>query len=162
MSGPQYAVRMFLIFSAAIVFLGSVLLPIHAVSTGIGAARVHRDWDSACDPSGPIAASLACGGCVAVLWAVFVLPIALTIGISVWIYNDARRRGDPNAALWMLLGLLLNVIGWIVYLIVRQQPVTPAGPVVTPAAQPPSPPPPPPAVTPEPPAPPTRDEEPPI
>lgn len=61
-------------------------------------------------------------------WA-FIIPIialivifftvAVTVGIGVYVYRDARRR-DMNAALWTLVCLIApGLIGLIIYLIVR-------------------------------------------
>ena len=77
------------------------------------------------------AACAACGG----VGIIFILiPIALTIGIGIWMYKDAQKRGDPNAILWLVVGLVFSVIGLIVYLVVRNQkpapPAPPAPPVV--------------------------------
>lgn len=70
------------------------------------------------DEAGGIAACAACSG-VGLLFVL--LPIAITIGIAVWMYKDAQKRNDPNAILWLIVGLVGSVIGLIVYLIVRSQ-----------------------------------------
>ena len=48
------------------------------------------------------------------------IAIWLIVGIliCVWVYGDAESRG-MNGALWLIIILLGNVIGLIVYLIVR-------------------------------------------
>ncbi len=51
--------------------------------------------------------------------ALFVLWIAVII----WVYKDAERRG-MNGILWALLVLIGNLIGLLIYLIVRTEPVT--------------------------------------
>lgn len=52
-----------------------------------------------------------------------ILPLALFvlwIFILIWVYRDAERRG-MNGLLWTLLVLVGNVIGLIIYLIVRSE-----------------------------------------
>jgi len=51
------------------------------------------------------------------------MPLALGvlwIFVLVWVYRDAERRG-MNGLLWALLVLIGNVIGLIIYLIVRSE-----------------------------------------
>lgn len=40
--------------------------------------------------------------------------------ICVWVYRDAESRG-MNGALWLIIVLIANVVGLIVYLIVREE-----------------------------------------
>jgi hypothetical protein len=59
-----------------------------------------------------------------------VLPlalIALWIYVIVWVFRDAERRG-MNGLLWALLVLIGNIVGLIIYLIVRSE--TPGKPRV--------------------------------
>ena len=62
-----------------------------------------------------------------------------TVLIAIWMYNDAKRRGDSNAVAWALLGLIFNVVALVLYLIVRNsaQPAASVGSpsVHTPAVQ---------------------------
>jgi len=54
-----------------------------------------------------------------------IFPLALFvlwIFILIWVYRDAERRG-MNGLLWTLLVLVGNVIGLIIYLIVRSESV---------------------------------------
>jgi hypothetical protein len=37
--------------------------------------------------------------------------------IIYWVYNDARKRGNPNAVLWAVVTFLSNPLGLILYLI---------------------------------------------
>jgi hypothetical protein len=53
----------------------------------------------------------------------FTLPLAflvLWIFVLVWVYRDAEQRG-MSGILWMLLVLIGNIIGLIIYLIVRSE-----------------------------------------
>ncbi|WP_434510431.1 zinc ribbon domain-containing protein [Desulfitobacterium sp. AusDCA] len=45
------------------------------------------------------------------------------IGLALWVYKDARSKG-LNAALWGLLILMTNLVGFIVYLIYKQNNLT--------------------------------------
>jgi hypothetical protein len=164
MSGAAYAVRMALILVAAVTLIWWTAMPLLAL---------HPHWDRGWNPAAPFEAlfgALFCSGCVWFMILLSVAPFAISVLIAVWIYYDAKHRNDPNAVPWALLGFLLNVIGWIIYLIVRSQPpgapaggyaATPPGAAPGSAQTPPPPPaaPPPPAVPPA--APPAVPEEPP-
>ena len=49
------------------------------------------------------------------------MMLFLVIGLllCVWVYRDAQKRG-MNGALWLIIVLLANIIGLIVYLVVRE------------------------------------------
>lgn len=89
------------------------------------AARAQQNPE---DAAAGAAACAACGG----VGLVFVLiPLAIAIAIAVWMYKDAQKRNDPNAILWLIVGLVFPIVGLIVYLIVRaQKPNPPAPPAV--------------------------------
>jgi hypothetical protein len=38
------------------------------------------------------------------------------LGLIVWVYNDARARGNDKAGLWALLVFFTPIIGWLIYL----------------------------------------------
>jgi len=46
------------------------------------------------------------------------MAFVIHILIAVWVYNDAQRRGE-EAVVWLLIVLFTNLIGLIIYLIVR-------------------------------------------
>ncbi len=57
-------------------------------------------------------------------WFFGLLPLAflvLWIFIIVWVYHDAERRGMRSPILWTLLVLFGNILGLIIYLIVRSE-----------------------------------------
>lgn len=54
-------------------------------------------------------------GVFCVIWLV---SLIIWIAIGVWMYKDAKKR-DENAVLWLIVGLLLGIIGVIIWLIVR-------------------------------------------
>lgn len=83
------------------------------------------------DAAAGAAACAACGG-VGILF--ILIPIAITIAIGVWMYKDAQKRNDPNAILWLIVGLVFSFIGLIVYLVVRSQNPTPPAPPAPPTA----------------------------
>ena len=58
----------------------------------------------------------------------FVLLI-IWIFVIVWVYRDAERRG-MNGVLWALLGFIGNLIGLLIYLIVRS--ASPSAPALEP------------------------------
>jgi hypothetical protein len=56
-------------------------------------------------------------------YALFILPAALIIlwgAVLLWVYRDAERRG-MSGILWLLLVLVGNIIGLLVYVIVRSE-----------------------------------------
>jgi hypothetical protein len=48
------------------------------------------------------------------------LWFAVGILICLWVYNDAKSRG-MEGAIWVLIVLVANVLGLIVYLIIREE-----------------------------------------
>jgi RNA polymerase subunit RPABC4/transcription elongation factor Spt4 len=59
-------------------------------------------------------------------FALFLLPAAFILlwgAVLIWVYRDAEKRG-MNGILWLLLVLIGNVIGLLIYAIVRSE--TPA------------------------------------
>lgn len=85
-------------------------------------------------PTADDAAGLAaCAICSGVMLVIPILVMIVSIIIGVWMYRDAQSRGDQQAVLWAVIGILFNLLGLVIYLIAR--PKTPPG------AMPPSPPP---------------------
>jgi len=60
------------------------------------------------------------GGLIA---ATVILPVivwfVIAVAIGVWVYRDAESR-NMNGAMWLIIGLILGIIGLIVYVIVRK------------------------------------------
>lgn len=54
--------------------------------------------------------------------AILLIPVNMIL-LSIWMFLDARKR-QFNSSLWGILGLLTNVIGLIIYLVVRPEPKT--------------------------------------
>jgi RNA polymerase subunit RPABC4/transcription elongation factor Spt4 len=46
---------------------------------------------------------------------------AILVGPAIWVLYDARRRGIARPFVWALFALITNVIGALVYLIVRDE-----------------------------------------
>jgi len=139
MTGAAYAVRMAVIFAAAVVFLGFSFLPIAAITSqgeswivpGVlfhNSINHHSGFSEFIDG---LFALVFCSGCMGSLILLSLLPAILTVVIAIWMYNDAKSRGDSNAVVWAILGLLFNVIGLVIYLVVRgstpRPPVAPTG-----------------------------------
>lgn len=53
------------------------------------------------------------------LWSVSFVFLIVWIAVVIWVYKDAERRG-MNGLLWALLVFIGNLIGLLIYLIVRQ------------------------------------------
>lgn len=80
-------------------------------------------------PEDAAAGALACAGCGGVTLLLVIIPIAIAIAMAIWMYKDAVKRNDPNAIIWLIVGLVFPLVGLIVYLIVRsQKPAPPAPP----------------------------------
>jgi hypothetical protein len=53
------------------------------------------------------------------LWSVSFIFLVVWIAVIIWVYKDAERRG-MSSLLWALLVFIGNLIGLLIYLIVRQ------------------------------------------
>lgn len=47
-----------------------------------------------------------------------ILIYAIQIAIAIWVYRDAKKRGE-DALLWLLIVLLTGLIGLIIYVLIR-------------------------------------------
>ena len=50
--------------------------------------------------------------------AVGLLVLLITVGVGVWLYRDAERRG-MSAVLWVIAWLVGGLVTLVIYLIVR-------------------------------------------
>lgn len=68
--------------------------------------------DDAANAAGALAA-LGCGiiPCI--------LGLAIQIGLAVWVYKDATKRGMENAVLLTVVTALTGLIGLLIYLLMR-------------------------------------------
>ena len=48
-----------------------------------------------------------------------IIYIGLSVLIAYYLHKDALRRGVKNSEFWLLIGLILNVLGIVLYLLVR-------------------------------------------
>ena len=48
-----------------------------------------------------------------------VMYIGLSVLIAYYVHKDALRRGIKNSEVWLLIGLILNLLGLVLYLLVR-------------------------------------------
>ena len=68
-------------------------------------------------------------GALLVLYCLCILVIfAVQLGVVYWVYQDARKRGNPNAVLWAVLTFFSTLIGLILYLILGRNQEAPGGP----------------------------------
>ena len=49
-------------------------------------------------------------------WAIF---FGIAIIMAYYVHKDARRRGIVNSEIWLIIVLIFNVVGLILYLVVR-------------------------------------------
>ena len=146
MPGSAYLVRMVVILAAAVIFLGTSFLPLAAITSEtrswIGPGLIHSSFHHHSGFSelvDGVFALLFCAGCFGAIVLLSLLPVIFTVLIAIWMYNDAKSRGDSNAVAWALLGLIFNVIGLVLYLIVRGSAQPPAAVGPKPQPQPPQP-----------------------
>lgn len=56
-------------------------------------------------------------------WIFMIVGVVTFIGLSVliayYVHKDALRREIKNSELWLLIGLVLNLLGLVIYLLVR-------------------------------------------
>ena len=56
-------------------------------------------------------------------WIFMVVGTVMYVGFSVliayYLHKDALRRGIKNSEIWLLIGLVLNLLGLVLYLLVR-------------------------------------------
>ena len=95
-------VRLTARFMALLGFLGMTLAAVaqdtvNTVNTGGGAA-----------------------GCVGSLIG-GLIGLAIAIGLTYYVYTDAKKRGMDNAGLWAVLTFFTGLIGLIIYLLVRKK-----------------------------------------
>jgi hypothetical protein len=83
--------------------------------------QAAKEWEKAMQTSGKEAAegcAVAGVGCVAAI--VFsIIMFGIAIAIMVWVFKDAKARGDQNAVLWLVLVFFTGIIGLIIYIVVR-------------------------------------------
>jgi hypothetical protein len=60
------------------------------------------------------------------------IGLAIEVFILYWVYTDAKKRGNPNAILWVVVTFFLGLIGLILYVLIgRNQGTTMGGPPPT-------------------------------
>jgi len=105
MKEEEFRKKVFLILIAVGLLLGPVAL---------GVANGQDDGESG-DGGGGVAWILCLFGTIFLV----LIPFALWIFVLVWIYRDAMGRGMDTPAIWVVIAVILDVIGLIIYLIVR-------------------------------------------
>ncbi len=58
-------------------------------------------------------------------WWVFMVAgmatyVAISVYLAYWVHKDALQRGIPSSEFWMVFVLLLNVLGFLLYRLVRK------------------------------------------
>jgi H+/Cl- antiporter ClcA len=57
-----------------------------------------------------------------ILWVIIGLMLLfflIWIGVSIWVYKDAKKRGEDSPIIWLLVTLFGGLVGLIVWLVVR-------------------------------------------
>src|SRR6478672_11005776 len=86
-----------------------------ALVTGLMLAGLPMLAFAQTDTTGSDAAGLFGGAFVCFCYLIgFVIEVALTW----WVYNDAKKRGNPNAILWAVVTFFLGLIGLLIYILV--------------------------------------------
>ena len=70
----------------------------------------------ASDDAANAAAGLAALGCTTIPC---IIGLAIQIGLAVWVYKDATKRGMENAVLLTVVTALTGLIGLLIYLLMR-------------------------------------------
>ena len=70
----------------------------------------------------------------------WIIGLVIDIVLAWWVYNDAKKRGNPNAILWAILTFFFNLLGLLLYFLIGRNQGTgtptmggppPAGPTNT-------------------------------
>jgi RNA polymerase subunit RPABC4/transcription elongation factor Spt4 len=114
MTAPYGKMALLLILFLVMFFLAFVLTPLALAPLGIFAGLAHGvravTWDAwHFRPWFPFFP----------LWGFSLFFFILWIAVIVWVYKDAERRG-MSGILWALLVFIGNLIGLLIFLIVRQ------------------------------------------
>jgi hypothetical protein len=75
------------------------------------------------------ASGLACAACAGIFMIVPLIYIVLSLIVGVWMYRDAQRRNNPQAVLWLILGIVFNLAALLIYLAVRKNQQLPPPPM---------------------------------
>lgn len=72
------------------------------------------------DEKKAVAAACLSGGIgCAIMIGIGVVLLAIKVVMIIWVYKDSKARGDQNAVLWIVLLFFTNIIGLVIYLVVR-------------------------------------------
>lgn len=74
-------------------------------------------------------AGFACAACAGIFLVVPLIVLVINLIIGVWMYKDAQRRGNPQAVLWLVVGVIFSIVGLVIYLAVRKSGSAPPPPV---------------------------------
>ncbi|MFN2475662.1 MAG: hypothetical protein ABR526_04890 [Chthoniobacterales bacterium] len=85
-------------------------------------AATPDDAASPADAAGGAAAGLAALGCGLVPCIIW---FAIIIGLAMYVYKDAKKRGMDNAVLLTIVTVVTGPLGLIIYLMMRPKNVPP-------------------------------------
>lgn len=111
-------VRMFL-FAVALVIVVPAVTPM-SVFAGDAAAQNQPMERHMTDEEAEAAAAGCCAAFAGIMILIPLVIIILSIILGLWMYKDAQRRGDPQAAMWLVIGIIFNLVGLMIYLVVRK------------------------------------------
>ncbi len=81
------------------------------------AREIERAFKQMEDSAPEAAAGCALAGVGCIIFTL--VSIAVVVLIMVWVYKDAKARGDQNAVLWLVLVFFLGLIGLLIYVLAR-------------------------------------------
>jgi hypothetical protein len=132
MSAPKGKISALVLLVLVVVFVGFVLTPLAIAPLGVftGLARGTREaffsgWHHI--PWFPFVP----------LWSFSLVFVILWFAVILWVYRDAERR-RMSGLLWALLVFIGNLVGLLIYLIIRQDHPCCEEPAGSPTTSPPS------------------------
>ena len=48
----------------------------------------------------------------------WIIGLVIDIVLAWWVYNDAKKRGNPNAILWAILTFFFTLLGLLLYFVI--------------------------------------------
>ena len=106
-------------------FLPTFLLLLFAVTNLFAQSGTPMDGSSP-DDAAAAAAGLAALGCGLIPC---ILGLAISIGLAIFVYKDATKRGMDNAVLLTIVTVITGPLGLVIYLLMRPKGnVPPSGP----------------------------------
>jgi hypothetical protein len=92
---------------------GSIVL----FATMAGKVLAQSSSDYLYSTTSDAASSAVFGGFTLVWCCVALVGLAVWLGVTYWVYKDAKKNNPEQAMLWTLVTLVAGVVGLIVYLL---------------------------------------------